>query len=95
MSVRADFHVHTTFCDGAAAPREMAEAALSAGLTALGFSGHSFVPFDPSCGMDAETAARYRAEIHALRGEYAGGSRSSAASKRTYTATLTPRLTIT
>lgn len=72
MSVRADFHVHTTFCDGAATPREMAEAALSAGLTALGFSGHSFVPFDLSCGMDAETAACYRAEIHALRGEYAG-----------------------
>ncbi|PWM61095.1 MAG: histidinol phosphate phosphatase [Clostridia bacterium] len=71
MSVRADFHVHTTFCDGAATPREMAEAARSAGLTALGFSGHSFVEFDPSCGMNAETAGRYRVEIHALRKEYA------------------------
>ena len=47
MSVRADFHVHTAFCDGAATPREMAEAARTAGLTALGFSGHSFVEFDP------------------------------------------------
>lgn len=71
MSVRADFHVHTTFCDGAATPREMAEAARSAGLTALGFSGHSFVEFDPSCGMNAETAGRYRVEIRALRKEYA------------------------
>lgn len=42
-----------------------------AGLTALGFSGHSFVEFDPSCGMNAETAGRYRVEIHALRKEYA------------------------
>ena len=71
MSVRADFHVHTTFCDGAATPREMAEAARSAGLTALGFSGHSFVEFDPASGMSAETAGRYRVEIHALRKEYA------------------------
>lgn len=39
MSVRADFHVHTAFCDGAATPREMAEAARTAGLTALGFPG--------------------------------------------------------
>ena len=71
MSVRADFHVHTTFCDGTATPRGMVEAACAAGLSALGFSGHSFVAFDPSCGMDAEAAANYRAEIDALRAEYA------------------------
>ena len=71
MSVRADFHVHTAFCDGAATPREMAEAARTAGLTALGFSGHSFVEFDPASGMSAETAVRYQAEVRALRKEYA------------------------
>lgn len=72
MSVHADFHVHTTFCDGADTPRAMVEAACQAHLDALGFSGHSFVAFDPAAGMDAERAVLYRAEIAALRTEYAG-----------------------
>ena len=72
MSVHADFHVHTTFCDGADTPRAMVEAACQAHLDALGFSGHSFVAFDPAAGMGAERAALYRAEIAALRTEYAG-----------------------
>ena len=72
MSVHADFHVHTTFCDGADTPRAMVEAACRAHLDALGFSGHSFVSFDPAAGMGAERAALYRAEIAALRTEYAG-----------------------
>ena len=72
MSVHADFHVHTTFCDGADTPRAMVEAACQAHLDALGFSGHSFVAFDPAAGMGGERAALYRGEIGALRAEYSG-----------------------
>ncbi len=71
MSIRGDFHTHTAFCDGTASPREMAEAAWSAGLAALGFSGHSY---DAWCGfgMDAQAESRYRAEVASLAREYAG-----------------------
>ena len=38
-----NLHTHTTFCDGQSTPGELVRAALAAGLTALGFSGHSHV----------------------------------------------------
>ena len=36
-----DFHIHTTFCDGASTPEEMVQAAIALGLKRLGFSGHA------------------------------------------------------
>ncbi len=69
--ILSDLHTHTNLCDGKASPREMAEAALKAGLETLGFSGHSFVEFDPECGMDAAAAEAYRREITALKAEFA------------------------
>lgn len=72
MAILTDLHTHTNLCDGKASPREMAEAAFRGGLHALGFSGHSFVEFDPECGMDPDTAARYRDAVAALKKEYDG-----------------------
>lgn len=69
--MRANFHTHTTFCDGADAPAEMAAHAYELGFEALGFSGHSFTDFDP-CGMSPSSEAAYRAEIARLKAEYAG-----------------------
>ena len=60
----ANFHTHSTFCDGTSTPREMVEQALALGFTALGFSGH--VDIDPV--MDVEA---YLAEIRCLQKEYA------------------------
>ena len=71
MFIRGDFHMHTAFCDGEATPKEMVEAALAQGLTAMGFSGHSYVTFD-GFGMDAKTEAAYKEEIRALKAAYAG-----------------------
>ena len=31
--IKADFHTHTTFCDGKSTPREMVEAACRLGFT--------------------------------------------------------------
>jgi len=67
----ANFHTHSTFCDGVSTPRETVLRALELGFDALGFTGHSFTDFDP-CGMDEASAAAYRAEIARLRTEYAG-----------------------
>lgn len=41
MKLRADFHTHTTYCDGKSTPRQMVEAAYRMGLTDLGISGHA------------------------------------------------------
>ncbi len=70
--IRADFHVHTTFCDGQAAPEEMVRAALETGLDAIGFSGHSRTAFDESWCMSEAGTAAYRAEIARLKDAYAG-----------------------
>lgn len=40
-----NLHTHTVFDDGTATVMDMARAALDAGLTSLGFSGHSTLPY--------------------------------------------------
>ena len=65
-------HVHTTFCDGKSTPEEVVRGALAAGCTSLGFSGHSYLPFDDSWTMKAGDLPRYREEILRLRQQYAG-----------------------
>ena len=63
--LRANFHTHTTLCDGADSPEAMAAEAFARGFTHLGFSGH----MDPDISMDW---AAYLARIAALREEYRG-----------------------
>lgn len=67
-----NYHMHTTFCDGANTPEEMAEAALKAGCEEVGFSGHSYLDFDPDWNMDPETTNAYRQCIDDLKDRYAG-----------------------
>lgn len=70
---RANFHTHSTWCDGAAAPRDMAKAALSRGFCALGFSSHAMLPADPlDWPLTREKFPRYVADIRALASEFAG-----------------------
>lgn len=66
-----DLHVHSTWSDGKAAPRQMVERALELGLDRVGFSDHSHVAFDDGYCMPADTSA-YRREIRALADEYRG-----------------------
>ena len=70
--LKSDLHMHTTFCDGRDTPEEMVKSAISKGFTSIGFSGHSYVDFDPAAGMDEETQKAYRSEIHRLKEKYAG-----------------------
>ncbi len=63
--IHANFHTHTTLCDGADTPEAMAEAALALGFRQLGFSGH----MDPDIHMDW---AAYRRRIADLRAAYEG-----------------------
>lgn len=70
--ITCNLHTHTNYCDGANTPREMVEAAIEKGFRAIGFSGHGYTPFDLSCCMSEEGMRLYRAEIAALKAEYAG-----------------------
>ena len=71
--IRANFHTHTTFSDGANTPEEMVKAAISYEMTALGFSDHS--PLENHEGtsgiLPAEEKA-YHQEILRLKEKYAG-----------------------
>lgn len=63
QSLRANFHTHTTYCDGSDSPEEMVQQALQLGFTQLGFSGH----MDPDIHMDLPA---YKAEILRLQKQY-------------------------
>lgn len=62
--------MHTTYCDGKATPEEMVQAAIDKGLNAMGFSGHSFTPFDRSYCMSREETDEYEKEIRNLAEKY-------------------------
>ena len=68
--IRCDYHVHTRFCDGNSTPEEVVQAALSLEMTRLGFSAHSYVPYDAGGCLTAESTPAYRAEIIRLREVY-------------------------
>lgn len=59
--MKANFHTHTTFCDGKNTAEEMVVAAIEKGFTTLGFSSHSDMIVD---------LAAYRKEIRRLAEKY-------------------------
>ena len=70
--ILCDFHVHTTFCDGKDSAEDMVLAAIKLGMKKLGFSGHSYTPFDEEPCMSPEDTQRYIQEVHRLREKYCG-----------------------
>ena len=63
MPLLANFHTHTTFCDGKNTAEEMVRQAISLGFSQLGFSGH----MDPDIHMDIQA---YFNEIRRLADIY-------------------------
>ncbi len=64
-------HCHSTWSDGAATIREMADAALGMGMTYLGLCDHSRSAAYAG-GLSVERVERQQAEIDALNAEYGG-----------------------
>lgn len=64
----ANFHTHSTFCDGKNTPFEVVEKAIEKGFSSIGFSGHGYTPFDLRYCMKDTTS--YIAEIKRLKQEY-------------------------
>ena len=66
----ANYHTHTTFCDGKNTPEEIVLACIERGFCAIGFSGHGYTPYDLHCCLrDTEG---YIAEITRLKKKYEG-----------------------
>lgn len=68
----SNFHTHTILCDGKDRPEELVLEALRLGCPAIGFSGHSYAPYDEAYCMSPAQTETYKAEISRLRKEYAG-----------------------
>ena len=69
--VKSNFHTHTLFSDGKNSAEEMVLSAINKGFHTLGFSEHSASCVQDVFGMKPENAARYVAEINALKVKYA------------------------
>lgn len=67
----ANYHTHTCFCDGRDTPEQLVQEAIRLGCPALGFSGHSYAPYDAAC-MPKERILPYQAEIRRLQSAYSG-----------------------
>ena len=44
LHMKANYHTHTTWCDGKDSPRAVIESAIAKGFDAIGFSSHSMLP---------------------------------------------------
>ena len=62
--------MHTSFCDGKAEVEEYVISAIEKGLECIGFSVHSYVPFDLECCIAKERIPEYRARIGELKEKY-------------------------
>ena len=62
----ANYHTHTTFCDGRDTPEQLVQESIRLGCPTLGFSGHSYAFYDAAC-MPKENIRPYQAEIRRLQ----------------------------
>lgn len=67
-----NYHTHTCFCDGKHTPEEIVLEAIRLGCKELGFSGHSYTPFDGSYCMTKENTLAYIDTVRDLQKKYAG-----------------------
>ena len=65
-----NLHTHTTYCDGTLSVEDMIIAAVKCGGSSIGFSEHSYVPFDKEFSMDLEDTPGYMSEVTALKEKY-------------------------
>ena len=68
----ANYHTHSTYCDGRNTLREMIEASKARNISILGFSSHAPLPFDCSWCMKKEKLSGYLTEIENLKTDYPG-----------------------
>lgn len=82
--LKANYHTHSTYCDGKDSLREMADAAVSLGFNELGFSGHQWSDQDSDYAMTPENTEKYLEELGVMKNEYAGKLRVFTGIERGY-----------
>lgn len=70
MNIIANYHTHSTFCDGKNSLQEIAKFAYENGVNYLGFSSHSAYPATTGCEMHPEKFSQYREDIFQLKSQY-------------------------
>ena len=65
--MKQNLHTHTPYCDGLNTVSEMIKSALHKDFDVLGFSGHSFTPFDKSYCMTEEGTLEYIDDVLAAK----------------------------
>ncbi|WP_157142817.1 histidinol-phosphatase HisJ [Brachyspira pilosicoli] len=69
MKYISNLHTHTTYCDGKNSIEENILYAIEKNFISLGFSGHSYLPFDNS-SMSRENTIKYLEDIKKLKEIY-------------------------
>ena len=72
MSILANYHTHSVFCDGNSTLEEVAKSAFDCGIKYLGFSSHSAYPATTGCEMHPENFQKYKATIGELKKQFSG-----------------------
>jgi histidinol-phosphatase (PHP family) len=70
-----DLHTHSLYDDGKNTLADMVRAAKAKGLSAIGLSGHSPLPYESGWGIDQKRFPAYLAEAFSLRAENRGDFR--------------------
>ena len=65
-----NLHTHTRFSDGSSEPEKYIEEAIRQGLTALGFSDHSPLPFNNTFALRQEETGTYCEAIRTLKEKF-------------------------
>lgn len=68
--IPSNYHTHTCFDDGCQTPEELVQEAIRLGCRELGFSGHSYTPFDESYCMTQQGTEAYVAAVKAVQEKY-------------------------
>ena len=68
--IPSNYHTHTVYCDGRDTPEELVLEAIRLGCPEIGFSGHSYTPFDGSYCMTPAGTRQYREEVARLKEKY-------------------------
>ena len=68
--ILADFHTHTNYCDGKNTPEEMVLGAIERGMEAIGFTEHSYTPFDLRYCLTEEKTEQYIRDVRSLQQKY-------------------------
>ncbi len=67
-----NYHTHSKWCDGKLNPENYVTEAINRNMYALGFSGHSPLPFKSWWNMNYENLIKYFSQVKKLKKQYEG-----------------------